>query len=201
MGKSSGGYGALVHGMTHPDVFGAVASHSGDVYFEYCYLGDVPKACSAIQRAGGLQAWFESFESRIQKKHDDLVVLNIVAMAAAYSPNPSAEPYGIDLPFDLETGAFRSDVWARWLELDPLRMLERHVDALRSLKLLYLDCGTQDEWHLHHGARLFVRRLRELGIPCEHQEFDDGHMNVTYRYDVSLPKMAAALGAEGGVPR
>jgi enterochelin esterase family protein len=33
MGKSSGGYGSLVLAMRHPDVFGAVACHSGDMYF------------------------------------------------------------------------------------------------------------------------------------------------------------------------
>lgn len=33
-GKSSVGYGALVLAMRHPEVFGGVASHSGDMYFE-----------------------------------------------------------------------------------------------------------------------------------------------------------------------
>ena len=55
------------------------------------------------------------------------------------------------------------------------------------------DCGIRDEWSLHHGARLFTRRLKELGIAHEYEEFDDGHMNVQYRYDVSLPKLARAL--------
>ena len=195
MGKSSGGYGAIVHAMTHPEAFGAVACHSGDMYFDYCYRGDVPKACSIMQQAGGVQAWLEAFEVKPQKKHDDLLTLNILAMAAAYSPNPATPPFGIDLPCDLETGAFREEVWARWLEHDPLRILERRSEALRSKKLVYLDCGTQDEWHLHHGARMFARRLAALGIPHQHHEFDDGHMNVSYRYDVSLPQMAAALGA------
>jgi enterochelin esterase family protein len=195
MGKSSGGYGALVLGMRHPDVFGAVVCHSGDMLFDYCYRGDVPKFCSEVQRAGGLKTWLEKFEAKLQKKTEDFTVLNILGMAAAYSPRPGVEPFGIELPCDLETGAFRDDVWARWLEHDPIRMLERHVDALRSLRLLMLDCGTRDEWHLHLGARLFTRRLKELGIAHEHEEFDDGHMNVQYRYDVSLPKMAAALGA------
>lgn len=194
MGKSSGGYGALVLAMRHPDVFGAVASHSGDLYFDYCYRGDVPKFCSIIQKAGGVRPWLEKFEGKLQKKHDDLLALNLLAMAAAYSPNAATEPFGIDLPVDVETGAFREDVWKRWLEHDPLRILERHAEALKSMRLVYLDCGTEDEWHLHHGARMFVRRLHELGIAHEHQEFDDGHMNVTYRYDVSLPKMGAALG-------
>jgi enterochelin esterase family protein len=192
-GKSSGGYGALVLGMRHPDVFGALACHSGDLCFDYCYRGDVPKFCSAVQQAGGLQPWFEGFEAKIQKKHEDFTVLNILAMAASYSANPSTKPYGIDLPVDLESGAFRDDVWARWIEHDPLRLLDRHADALRTMKLVYLDCGVRDEWFLHLGARMFTRRLRQLGIDHEYQEFDDGHMNITYRYDVSLPKLVRAL--------
>jgi enterochelin esterase family protein len=194
-GKSSGGYGALVLGLLHSETFGALACHSGDMYFEYCYLPDVPKFCTQVQLAGGLAAWLEKFEGKRQKSHDDMLALNLLGMAAAYSPNPAAAPFGIDLPCDLETGAFRDAVWRRWLELDPIRMLETRADALRSLRLLYLDCGTRDEWSLHHGARLFSRRLEALGIAHQHEEFDDGHMNVQYRYDVSLPKIAAALGA------
>ena len=51
VGKSSGGYGALVQGMRHPGVFGAIACHSGDMVFDYCYRGDVPKFCSIVQEA------------------------------------------------------------------------------------------------------------------------------------------------------
>jgi len=194
-GKSSGGYGALVQAMKHPDRFAAVACHSGDMCFDYCYRGDVPKFCSTVQRAGGVAAWLEAFEARPQKKPDDLAALNLLAMAAAYSPNPAAEPFGVDLPCDLSTGAFRDEVWRRWLDHDPLTMIESRAGALRTLKLVYLDCGTQDEWNLHLGARMFAARLRELGVAHQHLEFDDGHMNVAYRYDVSLPKLAAALGA------
>jgi len=198
MGKSSGGYGALVLAMRHPDLFGAVASHSGDMYFEYCYRGDVPRFCSQVQEAGGLEAWLGAFEAKLQKKHEDLMALNILAMAAAYSPHPGALPFGIDLPCDLESGAFREDVWRRWLEHDPLRLLERHAESLRGARLVYLDCGTKDEFHLHHGARLFTRRLEALGIAYEYEEYPDGHMNVAYRYDVSLPRMSRALAPAVG---
>ena len=116
-------------------------------------------------------------------------------MAASYSPNPATMPFGIDLPCDVATGAFREDVWKRWLEHDPLTLVERHADALRRMKLLYVDCGTKDEFHLHHGARLLTRRFQALRVPHEYQEFDDGHMNIGYRYDVSLPKLARALAA------
>jgi enterochelin esterase-like enzyme len=192
-GKSSGGYGALMFGMRHADVFGAIASHSGDVCFDYCYRGDVPKFVAAVQNGGGLAKWLETFEAKIQKKHDDFTVLNMLAMAAAYSPNPDTPPFGFDFPADLETGAFRDDVWARWLALDPLLIADRHAGALRSLRAIHVDAGIRDEWHLHLGARLFTARLRELGVAHDYEEFDDGHMNVSYRYDVSLPKLARAL--------
>ena len=194
-GKSSGGYGAMMLGMRHPDVFGAIVCHSGDMEFDYCYRGDVPKALTHLQNAGGIAAWMQRFESKLQKSHDDFLTLNMLGMAASYSPNPQAKPFGFDFPADLETGAWREEVWRRWLELDPLRAIERHAEALRGMRLLYLDCGTRDEFSLQHGARLLVRRLRELGIPHHHEEFEDAHMNVSYRYEVSLPRLAKALGA------
>jgi len=193
-GKSSGGYGALVLGMLHAQTFGAIASHSGDVCFDYCYRPDLPKVCAALQLGGGVERWFASFESKIQKKIDDFHVLNILAMAACYSPNPSTPPFGFDLPIDPVSGRWRADVWDRWLEWDPLTMAERHREALESLQLVYLDCGVRDEWNLHLGARLLADRLRQLGVRLEHHEFDDGHMKVSYRYDVSLPRLGKALG-------
>jgi enterochelin esterase family protein len=53
LGKSSGGYGAMVLGMRHPDVFQALACHSGDMYFEYCYQADFPKAVDILRKHGG----------------------------------------------------------------------------------------------------------------------------------------------------
>jgi S-formylglutathione hydrolase FrmB len=190
MGKSSGGYGALVHAMQRPDLFGAVASHSGDLYFEYGYFGDLPKACTAIGKAGGLRAWLAEYRAAKKKSHAHITTLNIVAMAACYSPGKDGTP---DLPFDLSTGRVRDEVWARWLAHDPLRLLESHHRALRGMRLVYLDAGSRDEWNLHLGARMFVARARELRVRVTHEEFDDGHMDVSYRLDTSLPKVSRAI--------
>lgn len=192
VGKSSGGYGAMVLGMRHPGVFGALACHSGDMCFEYCYRTEFPLACTVLQEAGGPRAFLEAFEAKLQKGKDDFAAYNVLGMAACYSPDP-AEELGVALPFDLATGAVREDVWRRWLEHDPLVLLPRHEAALRSLRLLFLDCGSRDEYHLHHGARMFSAELRRRGIPHVHEEFRDGHMNVSYRFDASLPRLAAAL--------
>ncbi len=196
MGKSSGGYGALIHGMRRPDVFGAVACHSGDMYFEMVYKPDLPKFLNRIARHNGdPQAFLADFFAKPKKSGSDIGALNVLAMAACYSPNLDAPGLPIDLPMDVYTGELRSDVWERWLEHDPISLVERYADNLRQLKLLFFDCGTRDEYNLHYGARIMAQRLQAAGVPFEHQEFDDDHRSLSYRYDVSLPKMAAALEA------
>ena len=206
-GKSSGGYGAIVLGMRHPDVFAAVADHSGDAAFELCYLPDMGPALDAFRAAGGPVAWLDRFWSDPNRHRAAYMKpLLVLAMAAHYSPRsgaaghdggdpqtPGPAGFGFDLPFDLEPGAFLPDVWERWRAHDPVNMVAHHVAALRRLRLLYVDCGVHDEWNLHWGARALASALRRHGIDPIHQEFDDGHMSISYRYDVSLPMLAKAL--------
>src|SRR6266487_6278053 len=49
-GKSSGGYGAIIHGMKYPQHWGAIADHSGDSYFDFCYLTDWPRTLNELDR-------------------------------------------------------------------------------------------------------------------------------------------------------
>jgi enterochelin esterase family protein len=197
LGKSSGGYGSLVMAMRHPDVFGLMACHSGDMYFEYCYKPDLIAYARAVGGYGGLDGFLRDLRTIRPRNKDFWSSLNTVAMASCYSPNPAA-PQGFDVPIDPETGELIEDVWARWLEWDPVHMLahEAYAGALRNLRLCYLDCGRKDEFNLHLGARIFTRRLRELGIAHVYEEFDDGHMNIPYRYDVALRAISAVLAGE-----
>lgn len=191
-GKSSGGYGALRLAMRHPDVFGALGSHAGDAYFAYCYLPDFPKFTQGIQKAGSVEAFMQSFDALPKKTKEAMDVLNILAMAACYSPNLSA-PLGIDVPVKIPSGEIRGDVWSRWEANDPVHMAREHADALRSMKVIYLDAGLRDEWNLHIGARIFCTRLDELGIKYVYEEFDDTHMGILYRYDRSFSELSKAL--------
>jgi enterochelin esterase family protein len=194
MGKSSGGYGAFMLAMRHPDVFGLTACHSGDMYFEYCYKADFPKLANGLWKHGDVRAFLEQFARQPKKRHEDVAILNVLAMAACYSPDPDG-PLGIGLPIDEQTGVVRDEVWSRWLANDPVHIVERYADNLRKLRLIFIDCGSRDEFHLHIGAREMSRRLRKLGIDHIHEEFDDTHMSISYRYDVSLRRISAALGA------
>lgn len=194
-GKSSGGYAALVLAMRNPELFGAAASHSGDMYFEACYKADFWRAADTIRRHGGLDGYLRAWREA-PKKTEELVkpMVTVVCMAMAYSPNPSSA-HGFDLPFDPETGEIDEAVWARWLEWDPVHMAERYAEHLRTLRLLYVECGSRDQYNLHHGARILRGRLQRLGIRHEYQEFDDDHTAVNYRYVESLHRLCVALQA------
>jgi enterochelin esterase family protein len=192
-GKSSGGYGALRLGMEASDVFSAVACHSGDCYFEYGYLPDIPKAAAAIARAGSVAEFLSEFHRKEKKSSEQIITLSMLAMSACYSPR--ADGNGFELPFDESNGAYRPEVFARWLDHDPYMMVRQFALALKSLKLLFLDVGSRDEFHLQLGARLLRDRLLELGVGVTYEEFDDGHFSTAYRYGTSLPLLARALSS------
>jgi enterochelin esterase family protein len=195
MGKSSGGYGALIMGLRHADLFGLVCSTSGDAYFELGYIADMAKAFRAIK--GDPAAFSKKFWETEKKNKDDFPAVNIIGMSACYSPNGSQ----FDLPFDPETGEIRYDVWQRWLEHDPVRLVEKYVENLKSLKLLYLDAGTRDEFALDVSARVLSRKLSDHGIDHIHEEFDDGHMGIAYRNDRSLEMISEKIFATEGTEK
>jgi Enterochelin esterase and related enzymes len=189
MGKSSGGYGAITIAMEHPDLFSTVACHSGDMFFEYCYLSEFPIACRRLRQLGGLNGFFQKFDE-LQKNGKEIhAVLDTVAMSACYSPNPDA-PHLIDLPFHLDTGELKPDIWRKWKEKDPVEMIRKNPACLKNFGYIYIDCGMRDEFALDVGARIFSAELERNRIPHTHEEFDDGHFNIQYRYDVSLKAIA-----------
>jgi len=195
LGHSSGGYGALVLAMRHPDVFGLAACHSGDMGFDTCYRLDFPKYASALPRYGGsTRTFLRRFAASASKSGEMMTMLGVVAMAACYSPNPRSR-LGFELPFDERTGEIRPAVWRRWLAWDPVHMASRHRSGLRRLRLLFLDCGTRDEYYLHLGARIFTARLRRLGVRHVYEEFDGGHRDGDHRYARSLALIGSRIAA------
>ena len=195
-GKSSGGYGAMVTPMLRPDLFGALATHAGDALFECCYQPGFP-TCARLLREhyhGSYERFWEDFRGRpafSREGDDDL--LNAWCMAACYSTD---EDGAVRLPFDPATGRMIEEVWQRWLALDPVRMAPAHTDALRSLRAIYIDSGTRDEWYLDLGAEAFRAALAEVGVTDVRFElFDATHMGIEYRYPIAIRYLAERLSA------
>lgn len=68
-----------------------------------------------------------------------------------------------------------------------------HIDALKSLKGLWIECGDVDQYNLVYGARRLHRKLSEASVDHVYQEFSDNHSSVDYRLDESLPFLAEKL--------
>lgn len=194
IGKSSGGYGALMLAMKHPGVFGHAFSHSGDAFFELSYANEIPKFVAGLGKYGGsARRLVKEFLASKRKDEFDHAAVNMIAMAACYSPNPRS-PMGFDLPFDERTGELIAAVWARWREKDPVVAAAKHAANLKRLRTLWFDCGTRDEFFLHLGARKLSDVLKKLGVKHTHEEHGRGHFDMAERYDVSLPLLSRRLG-------
>jgi len=194
-GKSSGGYGAMITPMLRPDLFGALATHAGDNLYEYCYLAEFPRAVRALRAwDGDILSWWEDFRKRpALTRPEDEVLLSTLGVAACFSADDDGTPR---LPFDPLTGELLPAVWQRWLDLDPVRMVPERLEAVRSLRAVWIDAGVRDEYYLDIGAQAFHRAIRAAGVPAEsiHFElFEGGHGGIDYRYPPALDWLARRI--------
>jgi S-formylglutathione hydrolase FrmB len=194
-GKSSGGYGAMVVPMLRPDVFGALASHAGDALFECCYLPEFREIARTLR--DNFDGSYEVFHARLAEAEPlDWSIhgapFEMYGYACAYSPDPERPGEGL-LPFDLATGRLVDEVWARWLEHDPVRMAAGHADALGSLRRIYLDAGRSDEYYLDLGAQAFSAELTRLGIDHTLELFAGKHGGIGHRYPIAIRELVHAL--------
>ena len=218
-GKSSGGFGAMRLGMAYPNIWGAIANHSGDAYFDFVYGAEWPAVLTHLQKFaaptprpgkhivrpqsspgeddGRVQRFLAHVSSRPPNGEQpvsskDIMSLMLVAMAATYDPNPDA-PNGFNLPFDLNTGERIDTHWRTWLKHDPINRVQADKTRLAKLRGIYIDCGWQDQFHIHYGSRQLSTRLNQYGISHRYEEFAGTHSGVDHRLDISLPFLAKAL--------
>jgi hypothetical protein len=188
MGKSSGGFGAMITPMLRPDLFGALATHAGDSLYELCYLPEFGKAVRFLRDYDGdIWRWWADFTSRVSfTREADHGLLMLLGVSACFSARPDGT---VELPFNPRTGVLRPEVWQRWLDWDPVRMVPRYAGQLRSLRGIWIDAGTHDQWFLDIGAEAVHAALLEAGVPAgliRFELFDATHMSIEYRYPLSL---------------
>lgn len=216
-GKSSGGYGAIVHSMRYASTWGAAACHSGDAYFDFCYRAEWPAVLTELTRHrqkprkagvydlsreqarlepgvddGRVRLFLDHIYRKPRPSSNEVMTLMLLCMAATYDPSPKS-PNGFLLPFDLETGELIPARWKRWLAHDPVNLVKGHTTNLKTMRGLYIDCGWMDQFHIHFGSRQLSRELHAAGIRHRYEEFPDTHSGIDYRMDTSLPFLYRAL--------
>ncbi len=197
MGKSSGGFGAMITPMLRPDLFGALATHAGDSLYELSYIPDFGRAVRALRDYDGdIWRWWDDFRSRVAfTREADHVLLGLLGVAACFSASTDGTP---ELPFDPLTGQLRPDAWQRWLDWDPVRMAPRYAAALRSQRAIWIDAGTTDDFFLDVGAQAFRAALREVGVADDvirFELFEGTHAAIDYRYPMSLAWLCQTISS------
>ncbi|HET9124433.1 MAG TPA: alpha/beta hydrolase-fold protein [Solirubrobacteraceae bacterium] len=194
-GKSSGGYGAMVVPMLRPEIFGGLASHAGDALFEVAYLPEFPQAARLLRDRyeGSIECMYERLSAAPTFDYAAFgPPMEMYGYACAYSPDP-ARPGEALLPFDVRTGRLEEEVWALWLEKDPVRMIASHEQALRSMRHIHLEAGRSDEYYLDLGAEAVSRELSARSIEHSLELFDGRHGGISYRYPGAIRDLIRAL--------
>lgn len=175
-GHSMGGYGAMVLGMKHPDVFGVVYALSP------CCLGleeDLSETNPVWSRALRLTSREQVPQS--PKSLEDFYTLVFVAQAAAFSPAPGRAPLYGEMPFAERDGRIQKneDAHAKWRSKMPLYMVDEYKQNLLSLRGIFLDYGQREEFsHIRSATSALSKALAERSVPHLFEVYEGGdHAN------------------------
>jgi hypothetical protein len=183
----------MITPMLRPDLFGGLATHAGDGLYEMCYIPEFGRCVRHLRDYDGdIFRWWDDFRSRTSfTKEADVDLLQLLGISACFSAADDGTPL---LPIDPHTGELIPDVWQRWLDWDPVRMVASYADALRSMRAIWIDAGTRDEYYLDLAAVAFRNELAAIGVTDVHFElFDAGHGAIDYRYPLSVAYLAERL--------
>jgi S-formylglutathione hydrolase len=176
-GHSMGGFAAIMMGMKHPGIFGAVYAMSPCCLAMEADLTSINPAwhtALAAKSKGGKEQFANDPQSLEQFWVDVFL-----SLAAALSPNPEQGPFFVDLPYRDQNGNLVQDepAWTEWHEKMPLEIVSNYGTNLLQLRGLFIDYGLEDDFtHIPVTARLFSEKLDRLGVP---------HIVASYRGDHS----------------
>ena len=167
-GHSMGGYGALWVGMRHPETFSALYALSPCCLRDF---GDVAqRGVRAWKAALGVRNKSEIIKAGFQA---DL----LLALGAAYSPNPGKPPLFIDLPNRLEGDSIVEipEVAMKWLA-SPISFVPRYATNLKRMHVAF-DAGRHDALKdIPVSVAVLDSILTQLHVPHTAELYDGDHM-------------------------
>jgi len=164
-GHSMGGYGTVRIAMRHPDVYSVFYAMS---------------PCCMSARGAMPPAMAEKLEAAVKggdtatAKTLDFFTRATLASAAAWSPNPHAPPFYLDLP--TKDGQPQPSVLARWAANAPLAMVDQYIANLRRYSAIALDVGDQDG--LRHDTEELHNILDGYGIANMFEVYPGDHVSA-----------------------
>jgi len=161
-GHSMGGYGTVRIAMRHPDVFSSFYAMSP------CCMGT--RGAPPPEMGKKLEAAVAAGESATL----DFFSRATLASAAAWSPNPKAPPFYLDLP--TKDRVAQPGVLARWAANSPLAMVDQYVANLRRYTAIALDVGDRDG--LRTDTAELHRLLDTYGIANTFELYPGDHVSA-----------------------
>jgi S-formylglutathione hydrolase len=171
-GHSMGGYGAIMLAMKHPGIFSAVYALSP------CCLGleaDIGPDNQAWRKAMQLQSR-NQLQPRPQSL-DEFYPTAMIAMSAAFSPNPDKAPLYVDLPFRENNGRLvpNEPAYSMWRSKMPLYLVEQYRENLQKLNGIHIDYGALEPFsHIRVTTRAFSAELASREIPHAFEVYGGG---------------------------
>jgi S-formylglutathione hydrolase FrmB len=194
-GHSMGGYGSVMLGMKHPEIFSVVYALSpcclameADMSEANSAWFGVLQLTSKDQLSGPPQSFVHFYHSAM------------IALSAAFSPNPNRAPFFVDFPFALKSGTCNPPpegqlltntpcvqkneaVYAKWRSKLPVNVAEANKENLKRLRGIFLDYGEKEEFeHIRVGVKLLSNTLSELNIPHQFEVYADGDHGSLIRH-------------------
>jgi S-formylglutathione hydrolase FrmB len=194
-GHSMGGYGSVMLGMKHPEIFGAVYALSP------CCLAmeaDMSEANSGW--SGVLQLTSKEQLSGPPRSFAQFYHAAFIALSAAFSPNPNRAPFFVDFPFEAKSGICNPPaegklltntpcvqrneaVYAKWRSKFPVYIAEANKENLKKLRGIFIDYGEKEEFeHIRRGVKLLSNTFSELNIPHQFEVYADGDHGSLIRH-------------------
>jgi S-formylglutathione hydrolase len=168
-GHSMGGFGTFAVGMRHAgDTYSALYSLSGCCtrFGRESRDGSVWQAIADVKSLAGARSL--AFFPRVS-----------LALAAAFSPNPSAPPLFVGLPFEP-----KGDQWVAvdsigklWAANAPFDMIATHAEQLKRLRGFMFDVGTSDQLVAPASLAAMDSELTRVGVTHTYETYDGDHTN------------------------
>ncbi len=164
-GHSSGGFGALRLGSDRQKLFDGIIALSPDSDFSTSHLPLVQVAAVANLPLADVEK-IAAGELPVPKNGD---ITYALGLSAAYAPRGWPHRGEFEWLYDAH-GKFRQKVWQRWLDNDPLTVVQKNKKAFAPAQQIYLEGAAQDEFAANIGARKIYEVLKERPARCTFYE-------------------------------
>ncbi|TFG52062.1 MAG: hypothetical protein E4H38_00060 [Gemmatimonadales bacterium] len=169
-GHSMGGFGTLVLGFAHPELFGMLYAMSPA---SITFVGDLAPTSPAWSAAAAAASWPVAGAPR--------GTAIVVALAAALSPAPGPGRWYGQLPFEPDSAGQLQPVpavRARWEARMPIGLIPTLVAGPDAPPALVIDFGLQDQVSsVVPGSLALAAALATAGVPSTMDTYTGGHID------------------------